>query len=65
MERGEAAQAILQAAALGRDFGAAGVPDTQANRDLFAQIAIEIAQAPPGTVVEIPWDYVSGEEPPP
>lgn len=63
MERGEVAQAMLKAAALGRDFAAAGVPDTPRNRELFAQIASEIAHAGPGTVVEIPPDYVSGEGP--
>jgi hypothetical protein len=36
------------------------VPDTPANRDLFAQLQAEVAAAPPGAVVDMPWEYAEG-----
>ena len=40
---------MLKAAIAGKSFEDAGVPDTPDNRRVFAGIAAEIAQAPPGT----------------
>lgn len=51
---------LTGAAAMGADFPP-GVPDTPANRELFAQIAAEIAEMPEGTVVDLPWDYADGD----
>lgn len=61
IERGEAQEVMLRAAIAGKSFEDAGVPDTPDNRRDYADIAREIAQAPPGTIIEIPFDWASGE----
>lgn len=56
MERGEAAIRMTKAVADGKDFPAAGVPDTPRNRTVFAMIKAEVAALPPGQTPEIPFD---------
>jgi len=51
---GEIATALEVAAATGADFAAAHVPDTPANRALFAKIKAEIAALPAGVVADVP-----------
>jgi hypothetical protein len=56
MERGEAANLMLMAAARGRTFEEAGVPDTPGNRELYAKMLSEIDSFPEGSVVEVPGE---------
>lgn len=53
---GEVAVALARTAAAGAPFEDAGVPDTPAARQLFAEIVADIAALPPGVVPDIPWD---------
>lgn len=57
MERGEAAHLMGMAAATGKPFEQAGVPDTPRNRALYAQVAAEVAAIPAGQVAGIPFDH--------
>lgn len=56
MDRGEAAEKMLVAAALGRTFAESGVPDTIRNRKLFTQVQEEIKAIPGGTIVSVPGE---------
>lgn len=56
--RGEVAVVMAQAAAAGKDFQDAGVPDTAANRKLYAQIVAEVdAIDKAGQVASVPFDH--------
>lgn len=58
MERGETAVVMAQAAAAGKDFADAGVPDTAANRALYAKIVSEVgAIDDAGQVASVPFDH--------
>lgn len=58
MERGETAIVMAQAAAAGKDFADAGVPDTAADRALYAKVVGEVtAIDKAGQVAEVPFDY--------
>jgi hypothetical protein len=54
--QGEVAATLAGAVALGAGFPSA-VPDTPENRDLFARIKADVAAMPPGTIVDLPWEY--------
>jgi hypothetical protein len=56
MDRGEAAEKMLVAAALGHSFEDSGVPDTIRNRKLFAQTEAQINALPDGTIVSVPGE---------
>lgn len=57
MERGEASHLMLMAAAAGKTFEQAGVPDTARNRFLFRKMTNEITSIPAGQVAEVPFDH--------
>lgn len=56
MESGEAAIRLTRAAALHGEFPD-DVPDTPANRDLFAEIKTDIAAMPDDVMPDVPHDY--------
>lgn len=58
---GEVAVNLARAAVAGGRFEDAGVPDTPAARQLWADIRADIAAMPAGVVPDIPWDYTSRE----
>lgn len=56
--RGETAIVMAQAAAAGKDFADAGVPDTPGNRALYAKIVSEVtAIDKAGQVASVPFDH--------
>jgi hypothetical protein len=56
MDRGEAAEKMLVAAALGHTFESSGVPDTIRNRKLFDSIKSEVDSTPDGNVISVPGE---------
>lgn len=65
--RGGVAVIILQAIMAGQEYPPEGVPDTPANRALWAETARAVDELPPGVTPEIPpdWAVLPGAERPP
>lgn len=57
--RGEQVVILLKAAVGDQGFPADEVDDTPANRALYAELVQDIANRPPGTTVDIPFDWVT------
>lgn len=57
MSRGENATAMLKAILAGKDYPPDGVPDTPHNRQVWERMKHEIENLPPGTIVDIPFDW--------
>lgn len=57
MSRGADAVAILKAIMAGKTFEDSGVADTPHNRQVWDSTQRDIANLPPGEVVDIPADW--------
>lgn len=57
MSSGDAITTILKAIMLGDDYPPEGIADTPENREIWEKIKREIKNLPPGTVVDIPFDW--------